>query len=94
MPNYAIHNGSEITNVIVALSLSDAEALTGDQAFEITGSEGINWVLVDNVWYPPKPFASWTLNNEGSWVAPTPKPEGDWKWNEYTLSWDIQTIEE
>jgi hypothetical protein len=37
---------------------------------------------------PPKPFASWTLNeNTCLWNAPTAKPEGDYTWNEDTLSW-------
>lgn len=38
---------------------------------------------------PPKPYASWTLNNDTClWYAPTPMPtDGDYTWNESTLSW-------
>ena len=45
---------------------------------------------------PPKPFASWLLNNEtAQWEAPTPMPEdagtGDppkrYQWDEATVSW-------
>ena len=41
---------------------------------------------------PPKPYPSWTLNNEtAAWDAPTPMPVTEGKiysWNESTLSWD------
>lgn len=40
----------------------------------------------------PKPFASWSLDETGDWIPPTPKPEyiaeHDYiVWNEETLSW-------
>lgn len=40
---------------------------------------------------PPKPYPSWTLNEETClWDAPTPKPEDGkfYIWNEHTLSWE------
>lgn len=41
----------------------------------------------------PKPFASWVLNEEtAQWEAPTPKPEGNYSWDEDTVSW-IEVIE-
>jgi hypothetical protein len=38
---------------------------------------------------PPKPFASWILNEESClWEAPTPYPsEGDYYWDETTQTW-------
>jgi len=39
---------------------------------------------------PPKPFASWTLNETtGQWVPPTPMPIDDkmYQWDEATVSW-------
>jgi hypothetical protein len=38
---------------------------------------------------PPKPFASWVLNNEtAQWEAPVPIPEGGmYSWDEDTGSW-------
>ena len=40
---------------------------------------------------PPKPFASWTLNEDTClWEAPTPRPVEEGKifvWNEETTSW-------
>lgn len=44
---------------------------------------------------PPKPFASWLLNETTcQWEAPTPRPTGDGKyynWNESTTSWEELT---
>lgn len=37
---------------------------------------------------PPKPFASWVLDEETcNWIAPVEKPEGDYSWDEENLSW-------
>ena len=39
---------------------------------------------------PPKPFASWILDEEtGLWTAPIPRPSDDkvYSWDEDTLSW-------
>jgi hypothetical protein len=41
---------------------------------------------------PPKPFASWTLNEETAlWEPPVPYPtDGEiYTWNEETTSWDV-----
>jgi hypothetical protein len=35
----------------------------------------------------PQPFASWTLDSNNDWQAPTPKPEGSFYWDEETLAW-------
>lgn len=36
----------------------------------------------------PSPFPSWVLNSETcDWEAPTPMPDGDYRWDEETLSW-------
>jgi hypothetical protein len=39
---------------------------------------------------PPKPYASWLLNEDTClWGAPTPMPTDDkrYSWNESTLAW-------
>ena len=44
-----------------------------------------------DTFYAPKPFASWTLNEETClWEAPTPMPSDGkrYLWNEEELSWD------
>jgi len=39
----------------------------------------------------PQPYASWTLDTEGDWQAPIPKPEVTdsifWEWSEESQSW-------
>lgn len=35
----------------------------------------------------PQPYPSWTLDSNNDWQAPTPKPEGDFNWDEESLSW-------
>jgi hypothetical protein len=42
-----------------------------------------------DAFYEPSPFPSWTLNEEGCyWEAPVAKPDGDYRWNEETETWD------
>ena len=36
-----------------------------------------------------QPYPSWSLNSDHHWEAPTPKPDGDYFWNEGTTSWDV-----
>jgi len=37
----------------------------------------------------PQPFPSWSLDESTCiWEAPTPKPEGNYRWNEETQLWE------
>ena len=53
---------------------------------------GYTYDSVRDAFYAPKPFASWTLDEETcTWNAPTPMPVEEGKfftWNEETISWD------
>lgn len=40
-----------------------------------------------DMFVPPKPFASWTLDAQGDWQAPVAKPEGDYAWDEEGQQW-------
>jgi len=45
----------------------------------------------NDVFYPPSPFPSWTLNQTTwAWEAPTAMPNDGktYVWNEETASWD------
>lgn len=56
MPNFAIHDGSTVVNVIVADSKEIAEEVTGMSALETEGEPWIGWTLTDGVWTaPPAP---------------------------------------
>ena len=35
----------------------------------------------------PQPFESWTLDENNDWQPPTPKPDGQYYWNEATQTW-------
>ena len=40
-----------------------------------------------DVFVAPQPFGSWTLDTNHDWQPPTPKPEGNYSWNEAELMW-------
>jgi len=40
-----------------------------------------------DVFVESQPFPSWTLDANHDWQPPTPKPEGDYYWNEAELEW-------
>jgi hypothetical protein len=40
-----------------------------------------------DVFIVPQPFPSWSLDSNYDWQPPTPKSEGDFYWDESSLSW-------
>jgi hypothetical protein len=42
-----------------------------------------------DVFYPPQPYPSWTLDEAWNWQAPTPYPDDGkmYVWDETTLTW-------
>ena len=43
-----------------------------------------------DVFIAPQPFASWSLDSNFDWQAPTPKPDDEplkWFWDEPSLAW-------
>ena len=52
---------------------------------------GIGYTYRDDLdaFIPPKPYPSWSLNEEtATWEAPVPKPEGHaWMWDEEGQQW-------
>ena len=52
---------------------------------------GFSYDATRDAFIPPKPYASWTLNEDTFlWNAPTPYPNdgGRYTWNETTQTWD------
>ncbi len=48
-----------------------------------------------DVFIPPQPYPSWSLDDNFDWQAPTPKPDGYYVWDESTVSWvEIETLAE
>jgi len=48
---------------------------------------GYSYDPTNDVFIAPQPFSSWSLDDNFDWQAPTPKPDGDWFWDEKTLTW-------
>lgn len=66
-------------------SADQSKALRGNYA-----GIGYSYDYINDVFIPPKPFPSWTLNNTTwNWDAPTPMPTDGkiYTWDEPTLSW-------
>ena len=40
-----------------------------------------------DVFVAPQPFPSWSLDTNHDWQPPYPKPEGNYYWDEPSLSW-------
>ena len=56
---------------------------------------GYSYDLIRDAFISPKPYASFTLNEETClWEAPVPYPtDGElYTWNEETISWDLVSI--
>jgi hypothetical protein len=54
---------------------------------------GYSYDPVADVFITPKPYPSWSLDNNFDWQAPTTMPtEGRWYWDEPTLTWIKSTI--
>ena len=48
---------------------------------------GFTYDHVRDEFVAPQPYASWTLDENNDWQPPTPKPDGDYYWNEDTQTW-------
>ncbi len=86
MSNYAqIVNGT-VVNVIVA----DADFVAQSNLdYVLLSRGGIGWTYDEqaNQFVAPQPYESWTLNENNDWQPPTPKPDGNYYWNEATQTW-------
>lgn len=48
---------------------------------------GYTYDKAADVFVAPQPFPSWSLDSNHDWQPPTPKPEGNFYWDEESLSW-------
>lgn len=58
--------------------------------------KGFTYDYVRDAFIPPKPYPSWTLNEDSClWEAPTAMPDDGqlYTWNEETTSWDVIPVE-
>ncbi len=73
MPNYAIHDGATVHNVIVCDTQALAEELTEMQAVETTGVPWIGWTMEVEGWRAPQPGPEYVWDGT-AWVVPEPEP--------------------
>lgn len=73
-------------NTIANTHKLDGTAFRGNYA-----GIGFIWDEINNVFYPPQPYSSWTLNSNWVWEAPVAYPDDDqeYQWNESSQSWDL-----
>jgi hypothetical protein len=50
-------------------------------------SAGFTYDHVRDEFVAPQPYESWSLDENNDWQPPTPKPDGDYYWNEATQTW-------
>jgi hypothetical protein len=56
---------------------------------------GFTYDFVNDVFYAPQPYPSWTLNNTTwTWEAPVSHPTDNkiYKWNESIINWEAVTL--
>ena len=94
MANFAVLDGENVLNTIVADSKAIAEEVTGKTCVEFTTEPAeVDGTYVGGVFIPRKPYASWVLNGDNRWEAPVAAPEFDpenpisYTWDESTTSW-------
>ena len=59
----------------------------------VTNPAYVGGDYVEGYFYPEQPFASWTRDGEGGWVAPILQPDGvGWFWNEDEGQWQQPDI--
>jgi hypothetical protein len=94
MANFAVLDGENVINTIIAESKAIAEEVTGKTCIEFTTEPAeVGGTYVGGVFIPRKPYPSWLLNPGNYWEAPVAVPEpteenpGPYEWDENTISW-------
>lgn len=80
----------DATGQVIAINVHDDDYVPTFYEREVSGAAwvGGRYLSDADVFIPPKPFPSWTLDADHEWQPPTPMPEeGRWYWDEATLSW-------
>ena len=49
--------------------------------------QGYTYDKTNDVFIAPQPYPSWALDKNFDWQPPTPKPEGNYYWNEKLQTW-------
>jgi hypothetical protein len=90
MAKFAVLDGENIINIIVADSKEIAEEITGKICIEYTTQIAEPGGFYDGVdFIEKKPFPSWILNSNKQWKAPVPYPDDgkQYFWDEAIINW-------
>jgi hypothetical protein len=94
MTNYAVVEGTNVINTIVADSKEVAEEVTGKTCIEFTTEPAEAGGTYENgTFIRKKPFESWVLDEENNWKPPVEYPSNDpehpksYIWDEETINW-------
>tara|TARA_R110000737_G_scaffold232830_1_gene246191 strand:- start:2 stop:316 length:315 start_codon:yes stop_codon:yes gene_type:complete len=101
MSHFAKINNNIVTEVIVTEKDFINSGLVGDEFLWVQTSYngnfrknfakiGDTWDSTRNAFIPPKPYASWTLNETTcQWEAPSAAPANHYIWNETDQTWEL-----
>jgi len=98
---YAVVDNGSVVNIIIAETKQDAESASCLTCIEVSPETfvSIGYVYDGSMFIasiPPQPYASWTLGDDGVWIAPVAHPLSEigyddnspsYVWNEESLSW-------
>lgn len=100
MAYFAVLDGENVINTIVADSKEIAEEITGKTCVEFTTEPAEpGGTYTEGVFITRKPHPSWVLNENKIWTTPIPYPElddnnpKDYAWDETLINW-IEVIKE
>ena len=84
-----MHYAQLIHDIVVNVIVADADfiATQTDKTYVLCKRGGIGWKYDGTNFIAPKPYLSWILNKNFDWQPPTPKPEGNYYWNEKLKTW-------
>jgi hypothetical protein len=90
MRYFAQVNSGVVSEVVVseqAPGMSWIETFTDGTRGHYAGVGYVYMASID-AFVPPSPFPSWSLDSQSlEWVAPLPRPSGNYRWDENLLSW-------
>ena len=85
-----VHNNQEANGAQFCHDLLGGEWLqtsyNGTIRKQFAGT-GFTYDDVADQFVAPQPYPSWTLDANNDWQPPTPKPDGEYYWNEDTQTW-------
>lgn len=99
MLNFAVLDGKNVLNTIIAESKAIAEEITGKTCIQFTTENAEpGGTYVNGIFIQRQPFPSWILDDRLRWQPPVSYPSDTSKfytWSEETVSWieDTPTVE-